>query len=162
MKKYIFTLILILSSSLAQAEWSYDLSGASGTRYGESYSEVHLGLNYYPNKYLNWRNSVFSQFGSQIDAVYGLDSAALFNYSQYNQNRSLGIELYAGPGMRLATEKANAGFGKAGITFSVGGLRIGGGVQGFHYLEERVDNQGRVLPQNETQYFVILSGGGKF
>lgn len=155
-------IITLFFASLAQAELTYDLSGASGTRYGETYSEVHLGLNYYPSKFFNWRNSVFSQFGSEIDPVYGLDSAALLNLSHYNQQRTLGVELYAGPGVRVATEKANAGFGKAGVTFALGGLRIGGGVQSFHYFEERVDNQNRTLPQNETQYFIILSGGGRF
>lgn len=161
MKKYLVVIALFFSS-FAHAELSYDLSGASGTRYGETYSEIHLGLNYYPNKFFNWRNSIFSQFGSEIDPIYGLDSAGLLNWSQYNQKRTLGIELYAGPGVRIATEKANAGFGKAGVTFAVGGLRIGGGIQSFHYFEERSDKQGRLLPENETQYFIILSGGGRF
>ncbi|WP_413568541.1 hypothetical protein ACLWBD_13540 [Bdellovibrio sp. HCB117] len=149
-------------SSFAQNRFTYDLSGSSGTRDGESYSEIHLGLNYYATNWLNWRNSLFTQFGTEIKTVYGLDSAALFNYDLYTQNRAFGVEFFAGPGLRVATEKSNAVFGKAGITFGLGGLRIGGGVQAFHYLEDRTDKNDFVLGKDEVQYFITLSGGGSF
>lgn len=150
----------VFAASGSNSTISYDLSGGSGTRDGETYSEIHLGLNYFVQDWLNWRNSVFTQFGTEVKTVYGLDSAALFNVDAYTSNRALGIELYAGPGVRFATEKSNAVFGKAGITFALGGLRIGGGVQALHYLEDRTDKNENILGKDETQYFIILSGGG--
>lgn len=149
-------------SALAQSRMSYDLTGSSGTRDGESFSEIHLGLNWFVEEWLNWRNSLFTQFGTDINTVYGLDSAALFNWQAYTQGRGLGIELFAGPGLRFANENSNAVFGKAGVTFGLGGLRIGGGVQAFHYFEDRTDKNNFVLNKDEVQYFITLSGGGSF
>ncbi|MEN0060349.1 MAG: hypothetical protein AAGB31_16030 [Bdellovibrio sp.] len=167
MKKRILLSSLILFcclSGLAQSgsHVSYDLSGASGTRDGESYTEIHLGLNWYVQEWLNWRNSVFTQFGSEVKTVYGLDSAALFGTEFYTQGRGLGVEFYAGPGVRLASENSNAVFGKAGVTFALGGLRIGGGVQALHYMDDRTDKNDNVLNKDEVQTFIILSGGGSF
>lgn len=164
MKKFIGALVMAIGFSFAaEASYvSYDLSGSAGSRDGESYSEIHLGLNYFPVNWFNWRNSVFTQFGSQMNTVYGLDTAGLFNYEFYNSSRTLGIELYAGPGLRFASENSNAAFGVAGITFGLGGLRIGGGVQQFQYFEDRKDKNDFTLNKSETQYFITLSGGGSF
>ncbi|MEK2646428.1 hypothetical protein [Bdellovibrio sp. BCCA] len=165
MKKSILVFMMICGmavSSWAQSRVTYDLSGASGTRDDESFSEIHLGLNWYIHDWLNWRNSIFTQFGTDINTVYGLDTAALFNWEAYTQGRGLGIELFAGPGLRFATEDSNAVFGKAGITFGLGGLRLGGGIQAFHYFEDRHDKQDRILNKDETQYFITVSGGGSF
>lgn len=156
------TVFILLTTSVAQARMTYDLTGSSGTRDGSSYSEVHLGLNWYLNEWFNWRNSLFTQFGSEIKTVNGLDSEALFNWESYTSNRSFGVELYAGPGVRLASEKSNAAFGKAGVTFTLAGLRLGGGVQALHYLEERTDKNENRLNKDEVQYFITLSGGGNF
>ncbi len=112
------------------------------------------------NDWFNWRNSVFTQFGSNIDSVFGLDTAGLFNYALYTQSRQLGLELFAGPGLRFATENSNAAFGKAGVTFALAGLRLGVGVQAFHYFEDRTDKQGRTFNKDETQLFFTISGGG--
>lgn len=155
-------LIALFFLNVASAAVSYDLSGAAGARDGESYTEIHLGLNYYPVHWFNWRNSLFTQFGSAINSVYGLDSAGLLNYELYNSSRTLGIELYAGPGLRFATENSNAAFAIAGVTFGLAGLRIGGAVQSFQYFEERKDKNNVSLNKSETQYFITLSGGGSF
>lgn len=166
MKKALSLFILICGlagNSFAQSSGSrvtYDLSGSSGTRDGESFSEIHLGLNWFVQDHLNWRNSIFTQFGTEIKTVYGLDSEALFNWQAYTQSRQLGIEFFAGPGLRFATEKSNAVFGKAGVTFGIAGLRIGGGVQAFHYIDDRLDKNDNVLNKDEVQYFITLSGGG--
>ncbi|NUN06926.1 MAG: hypothetical protein HUU57_14335 [Bdellovibrio sp.] len=165
MQKNLLSLIFISAlvlTSTAHAKVTYDLTGSSGTRDGESFSEIHLGLNWYLSDWLNWRNSVFTQFGTKIKEVYGLDSEALFSWEAYTSARDLGIELFAGPGVRMASEKSNAAFGKAGVTFAVAGLRLGGGVQALHYLEERQDKDGRTLPKDEVQTFITLSGGGSF
>ena len=165
MKKTLLSLIVLSAltlTSVAQAKVTYDLTGSSGTRDGESFSEIHLGLNWYMNDWFNWRNSVFTQFGTKIKEVYGLDSEALFSWEAYTSQRDLGVELFIGPGVRLASEKSNAAFGKAGVTFAVAGLRIGGGVQALHYIEDRQDKDGRILPKDEVQTFITLSGGGSF
>ncbi len=161
-KAFLFTILLgvLFVGGFAKARVTYDLSGSSGTRDGSSFSEVHLGLNWYVDEWLNWRNSVFTQFGTDIKTVNGLDSEALLNYDAYTQSRALGIELFAGPGVRLASEKSNAVFGKAGVTFAIGGLRIGGGAQALHYLEDRTDKNDNVLNKDEVQYFITLTGGG--
>lgn len=148
------------SIAASDGQISYDVSGGSGTRDGETYSEIHLGLNYFVKDWLNWRNSLFTQFGTEVKTVYGLDSAALFKTEAYTQSKKLGVEFYAGPGVRVASEKSNAVFGKAGLTFALAGLRIGGGVQALHYLEDRTDKNDNVLNKDETQYFITLSGGG--
>lgn len=161
--KLLFVLLFLSFTSshvLAQSQVTYDLSGSSGTREGSNYSEIHLGLNWFLNDNFNWRNSVFTQFGTNIKTVNGLDSAALLNYQAYTQSRKLGLEFYVGPGVRLATEKSNAAFAKAGLTFALGGLRVGGGVQALHYLEDRMDADGKLLNKDEVQTFIVLSGGG--
>ncbi len=151
-----------LQQAYAQQSLTYDVSGATGSYNGNSYSEIHLGLNWYAEDWLNWRNSLFTQFGSTIDTIYGLDTAALFEYKAYTQARGLGIELFAGPGLRFATQSSNAIFGQAAIVFALAGLRIGGGVQQLHYTQDRKDRNNYTLPQDETQYFITLAGGGAF
>lgn len=162
MKKIIFafTVSILFSVNVFAQNMSYDISGASGSRDGESYSEIHLGLNYWVNDWFNWRNSVFTQFGSDMDSVYGLDTAGLFNHAIYTDSRTFGLELFAGPGLRFATEHSNAAFGKAGVIFALAGLRLGVGVQAFHYFEDRTDKQNNVLNKDETQLFFTISGGG--
>lgn len=150
------------AAEMEHAPLSYDISGATGSYDGNSYSEIHLGLNWYAQDWLNWRNAVFTQFGSTIDTVYGLDSSLLFEYDAYTQSRGAGVEFFAGPGLRFATQNSNAVFGKAGVIFSLGGLRLGGGVQQLHYVQDRTDKQNYTLPKDETQYFIILAGGGSF
>lgn len=167
MKKFTCLFLLCLTLSIrafAQpgSRFTYDASGSSGTRDGSSYSEVHLGLNWYMDDWFNWRNSIFTQFGANIKTVSGLDSEALFKFDVYTENRGLGLEFYAGPGVRLADQKSNAVFGKAGLTLGLGGLRIGGGIQALHYLEDRIDSNNNMLNKDEVQTFITLSGGGSF
>lgn len=153
---------IVISSAAfaAPSTLSYDISGGSGSRNGNSYSEIHLGLNWYPAEWLNWRNSLFTQFGSAMNTIYGIDTAALFEYTAYTQSRGAGIELYAGPGLRFANENSNAVFGKVGLTFALGGLRLGASVQHNHYFSSRTDKENYSLPKDETQYFITIAGGG--
>lgn len=158
-------LSLSLSTSFAQGKESsltYDLSGGVGSYNGNSYTEIDLGLNWYVLDWLNWRNSVFTQFGSTINSIYGLDTALMAGTSFYSSGGKLGIELFAGPGLRFASEDSNGAFGKAGAILVLGGLRLGGGAQVTHYYNTRKDKDAFELPQDEVQYFIILSGGGTF
>ncbi len=157
----IFCTLFVNSVALAApSTLSYDISGGSGSRNGNSYNEIHLGLNWYPAEWLNWRNSLFTQFGSQMNTIYGIDTAGLLEYTAYTQSRDVGIELYVGPGLRFANENSNAVFGKAGLTLALDGLRLGGSVQHNHYFSSRTDKDNYSLPKDETQYFITISGGG--
>jgi hypothetical protein len=167
MKKLIAVFMIVggLFSTSAWAEssgsnMSYDLSGGVGTYNGNSYTEIDVGLNWYVTNYLNWRNSLFTQFGSSIDTTYGLDTAAIFGTGLYTSGGGAGVEFFAGPGLRFANEDASGYFGKAGLIFAIGGLRIGGGAQVTKYYQSRHDKYGYKMPDEEVQYFIILSGGG--
>lgn len=141
---------------------SYDLSGAVGSYNGNSYTQINFGLNWYVHEHLNWRNSVFTQFGSKLNTTYGIQSSALFGTEFYNSGRSAGIEFFAGPGVRVANENSSAVTGTAGLTLALAGLRIGGGATYLNYFETRHDTDGEALPKDEVQYFITLSGGGSF
>lgn len=167
MKKIISIIIVVVSCglpALAQKagppRLTYDLSGGVGSYDGHSYSEIHLGLNWPVYDWLNWRNALFTQFGSTINTVYGLDSSLLFRSDFYNQNRTAGVEFYAGPGVRVASENSNAVFAQGGITFALAGLRLGVGVQALNYFADRKDKEDATLPKGELHYFITLSGGG--
>ncbi len=167
MKKLIGVLLILSSfcsmsayAQSASSNLSYDLSGGVGSYDGNSYTEIDLGLNWYLQNWLIWRNSIFTQFGSSINTVYGLDTAAIFGTGFYTSSSKFGVEVFAGPGLRFANEDASGYFGKAGLTFAIGNLRIGGGAQVTKYYSTRRDKYGFKMPDEEVQYFITLSGGG--
>ena len=169
MKNLIAIVLCVLSfssasyaASLSNRPLTYDLSGGVGSYNGNSYTELDLGLNWWVQDWLNWRNSIFTQFGSTINTVYGLDTALLLEGSLYTESRGFGVDVFAGPGLRFANEDSNGAFAKAGLVFNLGGLRIGGGAQVTHYYTTRTDKNDIKLPDDEVQYFIILSGGGSF
>lgn len=138
---------------------SYDISASVGNQGGESYTEINLGINWALTESFTWRNSVFSRQGSAIESVQGLDSSMRYNYSARSQSGATGLDAFIGPGVRLASRDHNAGFAEAGVIFTLGGLRIGGGAKVLSYFSDRDAGLGP-LPKNETQYFLILAGGG--
>lgn len=141
---------------------SYDVSGGMGSYDGKSYTEIHLGLNWPVYDWLNWRNALFSRFGSSIETVYGLDSSMLLQKDFYTSGRGLGIEFSAGPGVRIANENNNAAFAQAGVTLALGGIRLGVSAQALHYFATRIDKENTTLPNDEVHYFITLAGGGVF
>jgi hypothetical protein len=169
----LFLVILLLSNfasaqgrrsqsmtSDAPSKMTYDLSASSGSYNGVSYTELTLGLNWFLQDWLNWRNSIFSRQGSGIDSVQGLDSAARFSTAVVSEGGGFGFDAFAGPGVRMASKDNNAIFGEAGLIFRLGGLRIGGGVKALSYTSDRTDSTGGSLPKGDTQFFLILAGGG--
>lgn len=140
--------------------FTYDVSASSGTDNGDSYSELKLNLNWYLTDWLNWRNGVFTRFGSNIDSVNGLDSALLVIYDVKNDSKTLGFQAFVGPGVRIASADNNAATAEAGVIFTLGPIRIGGGAKYLSYFKDREDKSDLILPKNETQYFIVLSGGG--
>lgn len=168
MKKW-FVMILTVGLSLAgvaiaqeksSTALTYDLSASVGNYDSQSYTEINLGLNWYLQQWLIWRNAVFTRFGSNIDSITGLDTSARFAHSVRSSSGGLGIDAFAGPGLRFASSNSNALFGEAGLGFKLGGLYIGAGVKSLYYASERTDSAGRKLPRNDQQIFIILSGGG--
>ena len=142
--------------------FSYDVMASAGTQNNNTYNEVKLNLNWYVTDWLNWRNGVFTRFGSNIQSVSGLDSALLATFEAENESKSLGVRAFAGPGVRFASEDNNAGTAEAGIIFKLAGLQLGGGAKFLSYFKTRQDAQGIALPKDETQYFIVLAGGGSF
>ncbi len=148
------------SSAGGASKLTYDLSASFGTYNERSYNEVTLGLNWFLADWFNWRNSAFSRFGTGIDTVNGLDSAARFQGSLETDGGGFGIHGFIGPGVRFATQNYNAAFGEAGLIFKLGGIKIGGGIKSLYYFSDRKDSLGLTLPKNDNQVFIILSGSG--
>jgi hypothetical protein len=142
--------------------FTYDVSASSGTENNNSYTEFKLGLNWYLTDWLNWRNAIFTRNGTNVKSTSGLDSSLLATYELTNEDKTLGVQAFVGPGVRLASEDNNAGTATAGVIFTLGGIRIGGGAQHLAYFKTRQDASGADLPKSETQYFVVLAGGGSF
>lgn len=150
-------------ASSGSSRVTYDLSASFGTYNEKTYNEINLGLNWFLADWLNWRNSLFSRFGGDIDTVSGLDSSARFQGSLESDGGSFGIHAFLGPGVRLASQNYNAVFGEAGLIFKLGGLKIGGGVKSLYYFSDRQDSKTNLtLPKNDNQVFIILSGSGSF
>jgi hypothetical protein len=157
------TAFLILPAQSALAiPMSYDLGGSSGTINNASYTELHLGLNSFVMEWLNWRNALFTRFGTGVDSVSGLDSSLLATFSAMTSGKGLGFQIFAGPGVRLATANNNAALAEAGLMLRLGGLEIGGGARYLSYLNTRTDSLGAPMSKDETQYFLIFGGGGSF
>lgn len=176
--KFLFVigaLLLLESSALAvrpmpsikthpsqHSTFTYDLGMATGSDNGNSYSEINIALNWYLTDWLNWRNAVFTRFGSNITSVSGLDSAFLATYESSTDDMSFGVRAFAGPGVRFATANNSAATAEAGVIFKLAGIQIGGGARYLSYFGSREDVAKTVLPKNETQYFIVLAGGGSF
>lgn len=168
MKKVFLIALLFGMSGPAQARVSgrsssegstltYDLGASAGSYGGQSYSEIDVGLNWYVQDWLNWRNAVFSRFGSgQTNA--GLDTS--LRLESNNQGENFGLKAFVGPGYRFSTQELSAAFGEAGVIFRVGGLSIGGGLKAMYYPNPGLDSRGDRLSRTDTTYFLIVGGGG--
>lgn len=136
---------------------TFDVSGSIGKTYDRSYQEISLGVNAYFTDWFAWRNSGFARFIEGVDNVYGLDTSARFILNLGDS--TLGLTAFVGPGYRFATSSGtlpadSAPFAEGGVVAKLGGLSIGGGVKTvFNSLV-------RSGAPEDTQYFLILAGGG--
>ena len=103
----------------------YDISGSQSTQNGRTYQEINLGLNWKLSDWLIFRNSAFQRQAQDQDTVYGLDSSLRFETKFQNDQETLGLKLFGGPGVRIASEKSNAYFAEAGLSIKLGGINIG-------------------------------------
>lgn len=129
---------------------TYDLGASFGSAGSISYTEVEIGFNAYFYKWLAWRNAVFGRFPSKGSSVYGLDSSVrgILDLS----GTAGGVTAFAGPGLRFASGsgRSTTPFLEGGVIFKLLGLALGGGVKTLIQSGE----------PNDTQYFLILAGGG--
>lgn len=131
---------------------TYDLGASTGSYSNKTYTEINLGVNLYVYPFLAWRNAAFARFLSGANNVYGLDSSVRGILELGGSG--LGMTAFAGPGFRFVNEGRNVPFGEAGAVFKLGGLNIGGGVKTL--FNKFADS----ALENDTQYFIILAGGG--
>ncbi len=158
-----FTLLFFQTFTFAKESDSritYDVSGSQSTRDGKSYQEINVGLNWFLQDWLIWRNSAFQRMGDNVDPIYGLDSSMRLQKEWNNDGRTLGFKIFGGPGVRLASSDSNAYFGEAGVGFRLGGINLGAGVKSLRYFSTRKDKDGMALPKDENQVFLTISGGG--
>lgn len=147
--------------STSDSKITYDISASFGDQNGNQYQEINLGLNWNMNSFLTWRNSLFTRLGNNVETVSGLDSSLRVQMTSMTEDNSFGFHAFIGPGVRVASEKWNAGFGEAGLIFKLGGIQLGAGIKSIQYFETRTTGKNNdPLPKNEQQVFIILGGGG--
>lgn len=140
------------SSILGLERLTFDLGASMGSVNNVTYTEFDLGLNAYFKEWLAWRNAVFARLMSGADTIYGLDSSVrgILNVS----GAVAGFTAFAGPGYRFVNQGRNVPFVEGGVILKLIGLSIGGGVKTL--LNSWIISGA----PNDTQYFLILAGGG--
>lgn len=163
-----FVACLFLLCVCAQASWAqsdkptftYDIGASSGSNNGKSYSEIQLGLNWFMNEYVIWRNAAFTRFGSEIDSSAGLDTSIRLNYDMQTESGGLGLGVFGGPGYRISDKENSGIFGEAGIKVRAGGLALGVGVKSITYNSPGRAPDGTAFDKRDTTVFIIIAGGG--
>ena len=145
------------SESSDEFRLTYDIGASLGNSSNRSYQELSLGVNAYFYEWLVWRNAGFARFIEGADNMYGLDTSARFVLNLGDSK--MGLTAFAGPGYRFATSSGSipadsAPFAEAGLVAKLGGLSIGGGAKTVF------NGMVRSGAPNDTQYFLILAGGG--
>ena len=131
---------------------TFDLGGSFGSYGDQSYTEVNLGLNTYFSDHFAWRNAVFGRFMQQTENIFGLDTSlrGILSASEAGS----GFTIFAGPGYRFVNRGLSAPLIEGGLVLHLAGLSIGGGVKTV--LTSMIEGGAK----NDTQYFIILAGGG--
>ena len=149
----IFVMGLSFQAQAAESDrMTFDLGLSSGSIKGKTYTELDLGLNAYFMDYFVWRNAVWARFADQVDNIYGVDSSVRAIYSIGNS--SGGFTTFAGPGFRVASRGDSAPFLEGGAVVKFAGIAIGAG------LKSILNSWVHTNADNDTQFFLILAGGG--
>lgn len=130
---------------------TFDLGASGGSSNGVGYTEINLGLNAYFYDWLAWRNAVFGRLMSGATNVYGLDSSLR---GIFDMSGPVGFTAFAGPGYRFVNQGSGAPFAEIGLVIKLPGFALGGGVK---TVLTSLSQSGAA---NDTQYFLILAGGG--
>ncbi|MES2963446.1 MAG: hypothetical protein V4760_06115 [Bdellovibrionota bacterium] len=131
---------------------TFDIGLSAGNSSGFNYTEANLGINAYFLDYFAWRNSIFSRFVTGAENVYGLDTSLRGIFSV--GNAAGGFTAFAGPGWRFVSKGDAAPFAEAGVVVKLAGISLGGGAKSVF------NSAIRSGAENDTQYFLILAGGG--
>ncbi len=160
MKKLVLGFIAFIMTVNVQAKGdddlfykkTFDLGLATGSVNNFNYTEADLGLNLYFNPYLDFRNAVFAKFISGAENIYGLDSSmrGVLNLDL----EAVGMTTFLGTGVRFQSRGSTVPFAEGGLVFRLVGFAIGGGAK--RIFNSAVNSS----VSDETQYFIILSGGG--
>lgn len=142
------------SSGFGLHRVTFDLGVSTGSVNGITYTEANLGLNLYFFQWLAWRNAFFGRFMTGEETLTGVDSSARLILNL--DGGALGLTAFAGPGWRFVTKgDASAPLLEAGLVLRLAGLALGGGMKTI------INSAIRSGAPNDTQYFLILSGGGR-
>jgi len=140
---------------------SGDVGGSTGTNNGNTYQEIHLGIDMNFTDWLTLRNTGFKRTGSNIKDVTGLDSTLrLILRGKLDKGSAY---LFAGSGYRWADESENnAVVSEAGLGLSMGGFGISGGAKYLKYTKDRYDKSNQLMKDYDLNYFLGLSGSTSF
>lgn len=105
---------------------------------------------------------MFTRYGSNISSASGLDSSARFFYKTPRDEKGFGVDLFAGPGVRISSKENSGAFAEAGATVRAGGFALGAGVKSIYYENPGTDSRGAELSKSDTVVFLILAAGGSF
>lgn len=131
---------------------TFDLGLSSGAINDKSYTEIDLGLNLYFNPNFDFRNAIFSRFGSGVESIVGLDSSARGIY--FAEVDGFGFTSFLGPGVRIPSKGNVTPFLEAGLVLKAPGI-------GFGIGAKSLANSWVSSFPNDTQIFIILAGGGE-
>ncbi len=157
---FFFSSLTFAKNSDSDSRFTYDVSGSQSTQNGNRYQEINIGLNWFLQDWLIWRNAAFQRQGDNTDSIYGVDTSLRLQQEWLNESRSLGFKIFGGPGARIASSDSNAYFGEAGVGIRLGGLMLGAGIKSLKYFSTREERDGTKLPKDENQVFFTISGGG--
>lgn len=169
--KSIFALGILVLSSAVWAQGSVDtatnekpfvemdVSGSSGNYNGQTYTEMHLGVNLNFTDWLTWRNTGFKRFGSTAaQETTGLDSSLRLGVDKKFDAGA--IKFFAGPGYRWSSPSTkNALFAEAGATIQLGALSLGAGAKYLRYDNAQFDSAGVETKRDDMNYFITIAGG---
>jgi len=133
----------------------FDISGSAGNYNGQSYTELHAGINLNFTDNFTWRNSLFKRMtAGSAKEVNGLDSSLRLSHD-------IGIfSFYAGPGYRWTSDSnKNALLGETGANLSVGRVTLGAGAKYLRYDQAQYDAAGSEIKRDDLSYFITISGG---